>query len=110
MAGLPAPPKDEAGAHLVYYDGSWVVANELVVLADAGQSRADVEAVIAPHGGKLRPSILEEGRMYVAIFPFDDAKRLVEIRHALESAGFHSSMQWLGNSSLGSHRAGGGLG
>ncbi|OGO58294.1 MAG: hypothetical protein A2Z32_04865 [Chloroflexi bacterium RBG_16_69_14] len=65
------------------------------MLAEDGQSRADVEAAIVPHGGKLTSSVLlEKAGIYVARFPVDNPRGLEEIRQALESAGFRAAMSY----------------
>ena len=83
---------------IVYHEGSRVALDRLIILADDEQTRADVEAAIAPHGGTFVDgyAVLEEAGMYVARFPVERIEELESIQLALESVGIRASMSWVG--------------
>lgn len=92
---LPVATPDD---RIVNHEGSLVEVDRLIILADDEQTRADVEAAIAPHGGMFVDGYanLEEVGIYVAQFPVDRFEDLESIQLSLESVGIRASMSFLG--------------
>jgi len=91
---LPVSTPDD---RIVNDHGSLVEVDRLIILADDEQTRADLQAAVAPHGGMLvddYPELQEMG-IYSARFPVNRLEDLESIRLSLRSVGIRASMSYL---------------
>jgi hypothetical protein len=84
----------------VYHDYACTIPNELIVLTN-GQSRTDIEAAVAPFGGRIVFDVEEVG-VFTVRFPVSRPEELAPIEKLLVEAGF--SVSYSNMMELSAHR------
>ncbi len=82
-----APDDGCPDRHVRDSTGDCTVVDELVVLTNGGESRAEVEAAVAPFRGVIVQAV-EIAGAYLVRFPVARLEDLSPIRQALLAAGF----------------------
>jgi hypothetical protein len=98
LAPVVVLPFYEQQGRIRNYQGSLMIVDELVLIADESQTEAELVAAITPHAGVLVhefPDLEDKLGIYVARFPVDRPEDLEAIRLALERAGVKASMNFL---------------
>ena len=71
----------------VMHDQACTIPNELIVLTNSGQDRADVEAAISSSDGQIVFAVEEAGAFTVR-YPVDSPAELAPLKASLEASGF----------------------